>query len=61
MMAPLVDIYDLRLADAHIGAGGVAIRLSPEGFENTQPAPMQVRELIQGFVDSLRKITDALD
>lgn len=61
MRAPLVDTYNLGLAYAHIGSGRVGNRLSPEGVDNTLSAPMQVRELIKGFVDTLRKITDALD
>ncbi len=61
MRAPLVDTYDLGLAYAHIGSGRFGNRPSPEDVDNTLPSPMQVRELIKGFVDRLRKITDALD
>lgn len=61
MMAPLFGIYDLRLADAHLGLGRVASGLNRAGVDGTLPAAMQGRQLIQAFVDTLHKIRDAMN
>ena len=60
MMAPLFGLYDLRLADAHLGSSRVASGLSRARVDEGLPKAMQGRQLIQSFVDTLRAITAAL-
>lgn len=60
MMAPLFGIYDLRLADAHLGSGKVASGMSRAGVDDKLPTVMQGRQLIQSFVNTLRSITEIL-
>ncbi|CDZ59593.1 hypothetical protein [Neorhizobium galegae] len=60
MMAPLFGIYDLRLADAHLGSSRIASGKARAGVDETEPAAMQGRQLLQGFVDTLQRITDVL-
>jgi hypothetical protein len=60
MLAPLFGIYDLRLADAHLGSGKIASGKARAGVNDSQPAAMQGRQLIRSFVDTLRAITAAL-
>jgi hypothetical protein len=60
MLAPLFGIYDLRLSDAHLGSGKIASGKARAGVDDSQPAAMQGRQLIQSFVDTLRAITAAL-
>lgn len=57
MMAPLFGIYDLRLADAHLGSSLVESGKARAGVDNTAPAAMQGRQLLRSFVDTLQKIT----
>lgn len=57
IMAPLFGIYDLRLADAHLGDGMVASGKSRAGVIDTDPPAMQGRQLIQSFVDALQAVT----
>lgn len=61
MMAPLFGIYDLRLADAHLGSSKVDSAKQRVGVLDTEPAPMQGRQLLQSFLDALGQITEALD
>ncbi|CAN1577560.1 hypothetical protein MCELHM10_04158 [Paracoccaceae bacterium] len=60
MMAPLFGIYDLRLADAHLGSALVASGLSRAGVDDKLPAAMQGRQLIQSYVNTLRAIASVL-
>jgi hypothetical protein len=60
MMAPLFGIYDLRLADAHLGASLVASGKARAGVDDAAPPTMQGRQLLQSFVDTLRLVTDVL-
>lgn len=60
MMAPLFGIYDLRLADAHLGSSLVASGKARAGVEDAVPPAMQGRQLLQSFVDTLRLVTDVL-
>jgi hypothetical protein len=60
MMAPLFGIYDLRLADAHLGSSLVASGKARAGINDAEPATMQCRRLLQSFVDTLRLITEVL-
>lgn len=60
LMAPLFGIYDLRLADAHLGSGLVASGKMRASVCDSEPATMQGRQLLQTFVDTLRRITDVL-
>lgn len=56
MMAPLFGIYDLRLANAHLGYGQIASGKARAGIDDRMPAVMQGRQLLQTFVDTLRRI-----
>lgn len=60
MMAPLFGIYDLRLADAHLASGMVASGKARAGVDDNHPAPMQGRQILQSFVDTLRAIAAAI-
>lgn len=60
MMAPLFGIYDLRLADAHLGSSNVANGLSRASVEPKAPPATQGRQLIGSFVDTLAAITSIL-
>lgn len=60
VMAPLFGIYDLRLADAHLGDGMVASGKSRARVVDTDPRAMQGRQLIQSYVDSLEAVTALL-
>lgn len=57
MMAPLFGIYDLRLADAHLGTSLVDSGKARAGVDDTAPAAMQGRQLLRSFVDTLQQIT----
>lgn len=59
-MAPLFGIYDLRLADAHLGGGKVASGKARAGVNDADPPAMQGRQLIQSFVDTLDVIVGLL-
>ncbi|URW75882.1 hypothetical protein M9980_01210 [Sphingomonas donggukensis] len=59
-MAPLFGIYDLRLADAHLGSGKVASGKARAEVVDGDPAAMQGRQLLRSFVDTLRAITTVL-
>lgn len=56
MVAPLFGIYDLRLADAHLGSSNVASGKVRAGVDATTPAAMQGRQLLDTFVATLRQI-----
>jgi hypothetical protein len=60
MMAPLFGIYDLRLADAHLGSSQVDSGKARAGIDDTAPAAMQGRQLLRSFVDTLQQITAVL-
>lgn len=60
MMAPLFGIYDLRLADAHLGEGKIASGKARAGVVDSDPPAMQGRQLIQSFVDTLHAIASLL-
>jgi len=60
MMAPLFGIYDLRLADAHLGSSLVDSGKARAGIDDTAPAAMQGRQLLRSFVDTLQQITAVL-
>jgi hypothetical protein len=60
IMAPLFGIYDLRLADAHLGWGNVASGKLRAGIDATAPAAMQGRQLLDTFVATLRQIAAAI-
>lgn len=60
MMAPLFGIYDLRLADAHLGSGKVASGLSRARVDENLPTVMQGRQMVQSFVDTIRAIAAVL-
>lgn len=60
MMSPVFGIYDLRLADAHLGGGKIASGKARAGVDDADPPAMQGRQLIQGFVDTLQAITGLL-
>lgn len=60
MMAPFFGIYDLRLADAHLGSSKIASGLTRAGVDDTLPRAMQGRQLLQSAVDTLGAITSAI-
>lgn len=60
MMAPLFGIYDLRLADAHLGSSNIASGKERAGVDDTAPAAMQGRQLLDTFVATLRQISAAI-
>lgn len=60
MTAPLFGIYDLRLADAHLGSGNIASGKVRAGVDDTAPAAMQGRQLLDTFVKTLRQIAAAI-
>ncbi len=60
VMAPLFGIYDLRLADAHLGSGLIDTGKKRAGVDDGAPAAMQGRQLLQGFVNTITRITDII-
>ncbi len=60
VMSPLFGIYDLRLADAHLGSARIESGRLRTGIDDTLPAPMQGRQLLQSFNDTLKRVTAAL-
>ncbi|MCA2380035.1 hypothetical protein ATU3C_25170 [Agrobacterium genomosp. 3 str. RTP8] len=60
LMSPLFGIYDLRLADAHLGSGRIESGKSRAEIDHNQPTPMQGRRLLQAFNDTLKKIAAVL-
>lgn len=60
MMAPLFGIYDLRLADAHLGSSNVASGLVRASVDAKAPPVTQGRQLVGSFVDTLAAITSVL-
>lgn len=60
MMAPLFGIYDLRLADAHLGSGLIASGKARANVDDTAPSAMQGRQLLKAFIDTLQEIASAI-
>lgn len=60
MMAPLFGIYDLRLADAHIGSSKIASGKARAAVDDSAPAVMQGRQLLQSFVAAIKQVAAAL-
>jgi len=60
MMAPLFGIYDLRLADAHLGSNKIASGLKRTNVEDTNPSVVQGRQLLSSYVDTIKDITSIL-
>lgn len=60
MMAPLFGIYDLRLADAHLGSSLADSGRARVGVDETMPAAMQGRALLAALVATLGEITAVL-
>lgn len=60
LMSPLFGIYDLRLADAHLGSSLVPSGLKRVGIDDRDPPAMQGRQLLESFIDTLRAITLAV-
>lgn len=61
LMAPIFGIYDLRLADAHLGNALVPSGLKRANVDENLATPMQGRDLLQSFVDTLSAICTLLD
>lgn len=58
MMAPLFGIYDLRLADAHLGGEAkITSGLERAGVDVSGPTVIQARQMLDGFVSALRALT----
>lgn len=60
MMAPLFGIYDLRLADAHLGSSKIDSGKARAGIIDSDPPAMQGRQLLRAYVDNLREIAAVL-
>ncbi|SFH55897.1 hypothetical protein [Ensifer sp. OV372] len=60
VMAPLFGIYDLRGASSHLGSGLIESGKKRAGVDDRQPAAIQGRQLLQSFVDTIRRITDLI-
>jgi len=60
VMGPLFGIYDLRGASSHLGSGLIEGGKKRAGVDDRQPAPIQGRQLLQSFVDTIRRITDLI-
>lgn len=60
LMSPLFGIYDLRLADAHLGSARIESGRMRTGIDDTLPAPMQGRQLLHSFNETLKRVTGAL-
>lgn len=60
-MAPLFGIYDLRLADAHLGSSRIDSGLSRAGVDTKLPSPMQGRQLLENFNATLLRLSSMLD
>ncbi|NTI46632.1 hypothetical protein G6L94_31015 [Agrobacterium rhizogenes] len=56
IMSPLFGIYDLRLADAHLGSSRVESGKQRAGVDDGPPGPMRGRQLLQSFCNSLFRI-----
>jgi hypothetical protein len=61
IMAPLFGLYDLRLADAHLGSSNIASALERAKVDDGAPMAMQGRQLIGSFVDTIQAITNVLN
>lgn len=59
-MGPMSGIYDLRLADAHLGSSNIESAMTRAGINDQLPAAMQGRQLIQSFVYTLKVIADTI-
>jgi len=60
ILSPLFGIYDLRIADAHLGSSKIASGMSRAGVDIADPAAIQGRELLKSFVRTLNEITKQL-
>ncbi len=60
LMSPLFGIYDLRLADAHLGSSRIKSGKTRAGVHENVPAPMQGRQLLESFCNSLKALATAL-
>lgn len=61
LMAPLFGIQDLRNASSHLGSSKIASGIERARVDGSLPAAMQGRQLLQGFVDTIRRISEVLD
>jgi hypothetical protein len=60
IMAPLFGIYDLRLADAHLGVSLIANGKMRASIDDTAAAPMQGRQMLQSFVAAIQRVGAAV-
>ena len=60
MMAPLFGLYDLRLADAHLGSIDIESGILRVGVDKEAAAAIQGWKLLRVFVDTLRAIAAIL-
>jgi len=60
LLGPLVGIYELRHADAHLGGNSVVEALSLVGVETSLPPVMQGYQLMHACVSSLYRMAEAL-
>jgi len=60
ILSPLFGIYDLRLADTHLGSSKIPSGMRRAGVDISDPAAMQGRELLKSFVRTLNEIARSL-
>ena len=61
ILTPLVGIYELRLADAHLPSGEYASGFEMAGVQRNQPLVMQGRDLLHASVSVLYRISEVVD
>lgn len=60
LMAPLFGIYDLRIADAHLGSSLIESGLARAKVDPGAPPVQQGRQLLETFVDTISQLTEVL-
>ncbi|RCS22518.1 hypothetical protein DUT91_16475 [Phyllobacterium salinisoli] len=60
MMSPLFGINDLRGACAHLGTSLIGSGMERAEVDDRLPLPMQGRQLIQSFVNAIKRIEAAI-
>ncbi len=61
MLTPLVGMYELRLADAHLPDDEYAVAFEMAGVDRDQPLVMQGRDLLVACLDALYRISAVID
>ena len=61
MLTPLVGVYELRLADAHLPSAEYREAFEMAGVDRNEPFVMQGRDLLRACVDALYRISGVVD